>query len=307
MSETSLEDQFLELLKKNEKFRLLVASYLGYDKILSKLEEHDKKFNSILEEIKLLRSEQTKLWENQNKLWESQNKLWEEVRSLREGQNKLWEEVKALREGQTKLWEEVRSLREGQNKLWENQNKLWEEVRSLREGQNKLWEEVRSLREGQNKLWENQNKLWESYDRMYKYMVTGFRDLSRTLGVTFEDHTASLLEIMLKEMGYPDAKVEKKYLVYKDEVIEINLFCEKPLVVGEATISIKSVEEAEKEVEKLLKREKIVEEKYGIKPKLMILSVARATPDISDTLKALAEKYGIKFVLGKEMEEALLL
>ncbi|MGB9806884.1 MAG: hypothetical protein ACPLRT_09030, partial [Thermoproteota archaeon] len=164
-----------------------------------------------------------------------------------------------------------------------------------------------SLREGQNKLWENQNKLWENYDRMYKYMVTGFRDLSRTLGVTFEDHTASLLEVMLKEMGYPDAKVEKKYLVYKDEVIEINLFCEKPLVVGEATISIKSVEEAEKEVEKLLKREKIVEEKYGIKPKLMILSVARATPDISDTLKALAEKYGIKFVLGKEMEEALLL
>ncbi|MGB9806839.1 MAG: hypothetical protein ACPLRT_08805 [Thermoproteota archaeon] len=61
MPETSLEDQFLELLKKNEKFRLIVASYLGYDKILNKLEEHDKKFNSILEEIKLLRSEQTKL------------------------------------------------------------------------------------------------------------------------------------------------------------------------------------------------------------------------------------------------------
>lgn len=31
------------------------------------------------------------------------------------------------------------------------------------------------------------------------------------------------------------------------------MFCEDPLVVGEATISIESMEEAEKEVEKLLK------------------------------------------------------
>ncbi|MGB9717819.1 MAG: hypothetical protein ACPL4E_05190, partial [Thermoproteota archaeon] len=97
----------------------------------------------------------------------------------------------------------------------------------LEEGQNKLWEEVRSLREGQNRLVAEQ-------ERMRKYMVAGFRDLSRALGVTFEDHAASFLEVMLIEMGYPEARVERKHLVYEGEVIEINLFCEEPLVMGEA-------------------------------------------------------------------------
>ena len=202
---------------------------------------------------------------------------------LEEGQNKLWENQNRLWEGQAKLWEEVRSLREGQNRLWEGQAKLWEEVKSLREGQNRLWDEVR---------------------RMRKYMVSGFRELKSSLGVAFEDHAASFLELMLEEMGYAGAKVEKKIFAYGGEVVEINLFCEKPLVVGEATVSVKDAREAEAEVEKLLKRVKIVEEKYD-KPEMIILSVARPTEEAVKALKALAEKYAIKLVLGKEIEEFL--
>jgi predicted nuclease with TOPRIM domain len=202
---------------------------------------------------------------------------------LEEGQNKLWENQNRLWEGQAKLWEEVKSLREGQNRLWEGQAKLWEEVKSLREGQNRLWDEVR---------------------RMRKYMVSGFKDLKASLGVAFEDHAASFLELMLEEMGYAGAKVEKKFFVYGGEVVEINLFCEKPLVVGEATVSVKDAREAEVEVEKLLKRAKVVEEKYG-KPEMIILSVARPTEEAVKALKALAEKYAIKLVLGKEIEEFL--
>jgi len=44
------------------------------------------------------------------------------------------------------------------------------------------------LERGQNKLWENQNKLWEevkflriNYDRMRKYMISGFRDLKASI------------------------------------------------------------------------------------------------------------------------------
>ena len=161
----------------------------------------------------------------------------------------------------------------------------------LEEGQNKLWEEVKDLRIEQN--------------RMRKYMVTGFKDLSRAIRVTFEDHAASFLEVMLEEMDYPEAKVEKKYLVYEGEVIDINLFCEKPLVVGEATLNIKNVEDAEREVEKLVKRIKIVKEKYGKEPLLTILSVAKSTPEVSELLKSLTKKHNIRLILGKEMEEIL--
>jgi len=58
---------------------------------------------------------------------------------------------------------------------------------------------------------------------------------------------------LLEELRYPDARIERKVLVHDDEAVEIKMFCEDPLVVEEATISIESMEEAEKEVEKLLK------------------------------------------------------
>ena len=268
MSE-KLKKEFIELLEKDRDFRYTVAGYLGLSEILKRLDRLEEGQNRLWEEVRGLREDQKKLWENQNRLWEGQAKLWEEVRGLREGQNKLWEEV--------------RSLREEQNRLWEGQAKLWDEVKSLREGQNRLWDEVR---------------------RMRRYMVSGFRDLKSSLGVAFEDHAASFLELTLEEMGYPEAKVEKKIFVHDGEIVEVNLFCEKPLVVGEATVSVKDAREAEAEVEKLLKRVKVVEEKYG-KPEMIILSVARPTDEAAKILKDLAERHGIRLVLGKEIEEEL--
>ncbi len=193
------------------------------------------------------------------------------------GLSEILKRLDRLEEGQTKLWEEVKSLREGQGKLWETQSKLWEEVEALR----------------------------VEHERIRKYMISGFRDLKRILMVAFEDHAASFLEIMLEEIGYPEARVEKKYLAYQGQVIDINLFCEDPLVVGEVTITVKNIEEGEDEVDKLLKRVKIVEEEYGRKPMLIVLSIARTTPEIAEALKKLTERHGVKLILGREIEEAL--
>ena len=72
-----LKKEFLDLLEKDLEFRYAVAGYLGLSEILKRLEEHDKKFEEVLAEIRALR-------EGQSKLWENANKLWEEVRGLRE-------------------------------------------------------------------------------------------------------------------------------------------------------------------------------------------------------------------------------
>jgi uncharacterized protein (DUF3084 family) len=157
---TKLRKEFIKLLEKDPEFRQIVAGYLGLAETLKKLDQH-------LEELKSIRQEQQKTWQNIEKLWQevrelrqNQTKLWEEVRGLREdherlwqevrelrvNQTKLWEEVKGLRENQERLWEEVRELRINQSKLWENTEKLWEEVKALRENQEKLWQEVRELR-----------------------------------------------------------------------------------------------------------------------------------------------------------------
>jgi len=335
----SIEEKrkILETLEKDVEFRYALMGLLGYRELLdrfSRLEEEQRKLwenqnrlwenqnklweniSRLWEEVRGLREEVRKLWENQNKLWENQNRLWEEVKALREGQNKLWEnqnrlweEVRSLREetrrlweGQNKLWEEVKSLREGQNKLWENVNRLWEEVKALREGQNKLWEEVKALREGQNKLWEEVRNLKVSHERLEKYVRSGFRELRRTLGSTFEDYTAAFVEVMLEDRGFKDVSVGRKFLVYGGEALEINLFCEKPLVVGEVTLKIEDVRGAEEEVMKLLKRVEVVKEVYKAEPVMKVLAVGRVSVEASKVLRELAEKYGIKLLIGSEID-----
>jgi len=210
------------------------------------------------------------LEERMDRLWENQNKLWEEVRYLREGQNRLWESL-------NRLWESVKRLEENQNRLWENITKLWEEVKALR----------------------------EEYRKLRNYVVAGFSDLRSALGVTFEMQAASYLQLVLEQMGYGLARVERKFLVHDGDVIEINLFCEEPLVVGEVTLTVRSEEEAVREVSKLLKRIEAVVSRYGRRPVLSVLSVARATPEAAQKLRSEAEKHGIRLILGAEIEEAL--
>jgi uncharacterized protein YoxC len=293
-----LRRQFLKLLDEDKEFRYTVAGYLGLGEILKRLDSIEENIRKIWEEIRGLREGQEKLWEGQNRLWEEvkalregqeklwdgQNKLWEEVKQLREGQNKLWEEVKALREGQEKLWEEVKQLREGQNKLWEGQNRLWEEVKALREGQ---------------------EKLWASHRRLENYMRSAFGELRTALGVTYEMHAAAYLTMMLYEMGYEKAEVVSKSFVEDGEIVEVDLFNEEPLVVGEVTLAVKDVGDAEREVEKVMRRVGLVERIFGRRVFMAVLSVTNLYPEAADTLKSLTARNGIRLILGREIKEEL--
>lgn len=218
---------------------------------------------------------------------------------------RLWEEVKGLREGQERLWK-------GQEKLWEGQGRLWEEVKELRKGQERLWEEVKGLHEGQEDLRRGQEEIRREQEgirreqeRLRRYVCSGFRDLRRALGVTFEEHAASFLEFLLDELGYPGAVVEKRYFVDDGRVVEVDLFCEEPLVVGEVTLSVESVEDAEREVGKLMERVGLVERLYGRRPSMVVLSVAKVAAEALDELRKLAEKNGVRLILGREIEEQL--
>ena len=306
----SLKEELLKLLEEDREFRYAVAGLIGLKEVLERLDR-------LWSEVKALREDQRRLWEEvkalregQDRLWREQAKTWAEIR-------KLWEEVKALREGQARLWEEFRALREDQRRLWEGQNRLWEEVKALRESQErtwgeirKLWEEVRGLREDQRRLWEGQQRLWEEVrelrrgqERLWRYVKAGFNELRRALGVAFEDYARSFVEFMLGEAGYPEARVERRIFVKRGEPVEVNIFCEDPLVVGEATTFIKSAEEARREVEKLVERVELVQEELGRKPILTVLAVARAPPEAAKALERIAAEHGIRIILGREIGE----
>lgn len=213
---TQLKRQFFELLDKDLEFRYTVAGYLGLSEILRRLEEHDKRFEEILAEIK----------------------------ALREDQYKLWEEVRALREGQNRLWEEVRSLREGQNKLWEGQNKLWESV-------NKLWEEVKALREDQRRLWEGQERLWRELRDVNVRLERVERTLEK-LTLDVEEEARIVVEHRLREMGY---EVEVSSLVLPEVEVNLYGVSGDLCIVGEAKVraSSNAIDELNEKVQ-VLKR-----------------------------------------------------
>ncbi len=206
--------------------------------------------------------------------------------------------------GLSEILKRLDRLEEGQNKLWENQNRLWEEVRSLREGQNKLWEEVKGLREGQNKLWDEVRKLWVEVKGLredQRKLRVSFESFGKALGVTLEDYTASFVKLMLEDMGYPDAEVRRKSLLFNGEIYEINIFCEEPLTVGEVTLYIGDLDEARRELEKLQKRIEIAEKVKGKKVTLKILAVANTSKEILDHLKTVTKQQNIKLISGKEL------
>ncbi|MGC8932748.1 MAG: PD-(D/E)XK nuclease family protein [Candidatus Methanodesulfokora sp.] len=94
----SLKKEFLRLLEEDEEFRLAVAGALGYGEVLRRLEEHDKKFAEILNEIKKLRedfnAEIKKLREDFNT----------EIEKLREDFNRLSMRVEVTIGSMGKRW-----------------------------------------------------------------------------------------------------------------------------------------------------------------------------------------------------------
>jgi chromosome segregation ATPase len=285
--ESELKEKFLELLDKDKEFRYAVAAYLGLADILRRLDRFEEIQTKILEEIREMRIEQ-------NKLWENQNKMWEEIKGLRENQEKLWENQEKLWESQNKMWEnqnkileEIKNLRENQEKLWENQTKMWEEIKGLRENQeklwenqNKMWEEIKNLREGQQKLWENQNKIWEEINKTWKEIkalreeqtkiwkeirsinerIEAIQQEQRRLSITVERLTISVEEEakdvisyrLSKELGI-EIKLDRLFI--NDKEINIYGAVGDICVIGEASVRIgpRIVKEIEEKIELIRK------------------------------------------------------
>jgi hypothetical protein len=175
--------------------------------------------------------------------------------------------------------------------LEERMLKLEERMLRVEENQERLWEAVKRLEEGQNRLW--------------RYVKSGFKELREMLGVTFEATARAFIDVLLDEMGYPEASVSVKHFAVDGEVVEVDAFCEDPLVVGEITDYIKSRDEAESEVEKLRSRISLVERRYGRRVMLAVLVVATASEEVSSHLREVAGRNGILVVLGREIGEKL--
>ncbi len=207
-----ITDELLRRLETDREFRLAVAGLLGYREILERLEEHDRRFEEILREIRLIREEQAK--------------VWREIGALREDFNQM-------REEQAKTWREIERLRE-------EQARTWEEIGRLREDFNQMMREIVELRR-------SQRRLWDQYESFRSSVLYGFDRLRRFAGDTLEDFVRAFLSRMLA--GEIPEGAELREATVRGE--QINLFLEEPLIVGEVTAHAESEEELQKLLRKV--------------------------------------------------------
>jgi len=138
-------------------------------------------------------------------------------------------------------------------------------------GIREILERLDKIEEGQKELWKGQQELWKEVRGLRK----NFEQLGKAVGMTLEYYTAAFLEEYLSERGYEGAKVEVGVkLKYMGKTVELDLFCEDPLLVGEVTTGVASLEDARREIDKLLERVNFVKEMYGRDVDIKILAIA---------------------------------
>ena len=159
------------------------------------------------------------------------------------------------------------------------------------------------------KLEENQRRSLKDFEKrlekQWKYVYSGFKGLKEMVGMTLEETVRKLIASLLKVMGYSEASVSVMRFKVDGKEVEVDAFCEDPLVVGEITNYIRSRDEAESEVEKLRDRVSLVERRYGRRVMLAVLVVAAASEEVSSHLREVAGRNGILVVLGREIGEKL--
>jgi predicted nuclease with TOPRIM domain len=270
-----MKRKFLELLEKDVEFRYSVAGYLGLSEILKKLDR------SI---------------EEQTKIWTEISKIWEEIRKLREdmvvGFKRHDEEIAKLREDMAtgfRVFDNRMGSLEGKMGSLERRMDSLEGRMSSLEGRMDSLEEIMGSLEGRMGSLEGRMSSLESA------MMSGFGELSRFAGLTFEEFVRRFLTERLRRSGeIPEDAELRRGLVDGEEV---NLFLENPLIVGEVTGYAESVDD----MLKLLRKAELAKAKYSREPR-KILVILTAKRDTAREVRRIAEEKDVELVIGKTVD-----
>ena len=184
--------------------------------------------------------------------------------------------------------------------LIDTMNKRFEAVDKRFEAMDKRFEQ---LIDTMNKRFEAVDKRFEEQekrvDRRFDKVFARLDDMSASFGHDFEEFNSYWLQTFLVEQGYPKIKIQKKsfyderYEVFPDsKEVEIDLFNEDPLVVGEVTAVVRNIDK----VTTFIRKVKFIENKFGpAKYKLFITYAIH--PEILDEAIKLLEEENIKVII----------
>jgi len=258
MELSDLKAKIFALLREDEEFRYAVAGMLGFDEILRRLDRHEA-------ELVKLRSD----------MLEGFRRYDEELAKLRSD----------MLEGFRRHDEEIAKLREDMIAGFKRHD---EEIAKLRKDFNRMLRVIKHLQEGQVRL-------EKRIDSLESAMISGFSEVSKFAGLTFEEFVRKFLSASLRKSGEipRDAELVRGFV---DEE-EVDIFLEDPLIIGEVTSYADSVDE----IMKLLRKAEIARMKYSREPR-KILVILTARSDAAKEIRRIAEEKGVKLIIGRIMD-----
>jgi len=271
MEQSELKTKILALLKTDEEFRYAVAGMIGYDEILKRLQKHDEKFEEI---VSILNRHEEILARHEEK--------FEEILA----------QIKEIRESQSRLENRVNSLDNRVDSLEKSLSSLDKRVDSLEKRIDSLEKSVNSLEKRVDSLDKRVGSLEERVDSLASAMITGFAELSKFAGITFEEFVRKFLAASLQKSGQIPQGVELTRKVIDGE--EIDIFLEDPLIVGEVTAHADTPQEADK----LLKKAELAKTRYAKEPR-KILVILTAKRDAAQEIQKKAKEKNIELIIGR--------
>jgi len=189
------------------------------------------------------------------------------------------EEILARHEEKFKeILAQIKEIRESQSRLENRVNSLDNRVDSLEKRVGSLDKRVGSLE--------------ERVDSLASAMITGFAELSKFAGITFEEFVRKFLTASLQKSGQIPRGVELTRKVIDGE--EIDIFLEDPLIVGEVTAHA----DTPQEVDKLLKKAELAKTTYAKEPR-KILVILTAKREVAQEIQRKAKEKNIELIIGR--------
>lgn len=148
--------------------------------------------------------------------------------------------------------EEIAKLR---SDMMEGFKRHDEEIAKLREDFNRMLRVIGQIQKEQRKLREGQARLEKRVDSLESAMISGFGEMGKFAGLTFEEFVRKFLSAGLRRSEEIPEGAELVRGFIDGE--EINIFLEDPLIVGEAT----SYAESADEIMKVLRKAEVAKNK----------------------------------------------
>ncbi len=218
--------------------------------------------------------------------------------------------VEILQELKSQRLETTRRFEDLLQKFDEQREEFKTEMEKQREDTNRRFEKLsKRIEKQREEIIKSIKKHYEMNKERIDILSGKIEDLGKSLGVTFEDFVRVNLTEILVAAGILDINQRLESVHFKDpehkvnlktDDVQIDLFCENPLIVGEVTESLVSIEK----FERLIKRIIFITEKFGRKPDytIFVTKAIKLTEEDEKYFKMLSKKYDV-LVINTEKNE----